>query len=75
MPAPEFHMKAEWNLDEFMRYLHTWSATQRFVEKNEQNPLDIIHRALAMAWGQVDVRQTVRWPVYLRLGKVTTPPA
>jgi len=75
VPVPEFHMKMEWSLDEFMRYLHTWSATQRFLEKNEQNPLDMIHRALARAWGQAGVRQTVRWPIYLRLGKITAAPA
>ncbi|MHB8534281.1 MAG: class I SAM-dependent methyltransferase [Sulfuricaulis sp.] len=71
MPAPEFHMKAEWNLDEFMGYLHTWSATQRFQQKNEQNPLDMIRRALVGAWGAPNARLAVRWPIYLRLGRIT----
>lgn len=73
MPAPEFHMKAEWDLDEFMGYLGTWSATQKFQRDNEQNPLDMIRRALTGAWGRADARLTVRWPIYLRIGRVTAP--
>jgi SAM-dependent methyltransferase len=72
LPTPEFHMKAEWDLDEFMGYLRTWSATQRFEKKNEQNPLNMVHRLLVKTWGDPQTRQTVRWPLYLRIGRVTS---
>lgn len=72
LPTPEFYMKVEWDLNDFMGYLHTWSATQRFQEKNEQNPIDIVHRMLVKTWGKPQTRQTVRWPLYLRVGKVTS---
>jgi SAM-dependent methyltransferase len=71
LPAPEFYMQAEWDLNEFMGYLHTWSATQRFQEKHEQNPLDIVHWIMVQAWGEPRARQTVRWPIYLRLGRLS----
>lgn len=64
-------MKVEWNLDEFMGYLHTWSATQRFQKENEQNPLDIVYRLLVKARGDPETRHAIRWPLYLRLGKVS----
>lgn len=73
MPAPEFFMKAKWDLNDFLGYLHTWSATRRFQQKHEQDPIDIIRRALAKAWGPADARVTVRWPLYLRLGRLTVP--
>ncbi len=69
-PAPEFYMKAEWDLNHFTGYLHTWSATQRFQKENEQNPLDIVYRLLVKTWGDPQARQTVRWPLYLRMGRV-----
>jgi SAM-dependent methyltransferase len=72
LPTPEFYIKAEWDLNEFMGYLHTWSATRRFQQKNEQNPINIVHRLLAKTWGEPQTRQTVRSPLYLRLGKVTS---
>jgi len=73
LPTPEFYMKAEWDMNDLIGYLHTWSATQQCQQKNEQNPIDIIRRALAKAWGREDARLTVRWPLYLRLGRVTAP--
>jgi hypothetical protein len=72
LPTPELHMKAEWDLNEFMGYLHTWSATQRFEKKNEQNPLNMVRRLLVKTWGDPQTRQTVRWPLYLRIGRVTS---
>lgn len=73
MPTPEFFMKAEWDLNDFMGYLQTWSATRRFQQENEQNPIDIVRRTLAKTWGPADARVTVRWPLYLRLGRLTAP--
>ena len=60
-------------MKDLIGYLHTWSATQQCEQKNQQNPIDIIRRALAKAWGREDARLTVRWPLYLRLGRVTAP--
>jgi SAM-dependent methyltransferase len=71
LPTSEFYMKAEWDMNDLIGYLRTWSATQQCQQKNEQNPIDIIRRALAKAWGREDARLTVRWPIYLRLGRVT----
>ncbi|MHB8742348.1 MAG: class I SAM-dependent methyltransferase [Sulfuricaulis sp.] len=73
LPTPEFFMKAEWDFHDFVGYLHTWSATQRFKQQYEQNPIDIVRRALAKTWGSASARITVRWPLYLRLGRLTAP--
>ncbi len=70
LPVPEFYMKAEWDMNDLIGYLHTWSATRLCERKNEQNPIDIVRRALARAWGPETARLTVRWPIYLRLGRV-----
>ena len=71
IPAPAFQMQAEWNLNDFTGYLRTWSATQRFQKQLAQDPLDVIYSLLAKAWGPVDARLAIRWPIYLRLGSVT----
>ncbi len=71
VPTPEFHIKVEWDLNEFSGYLETWSATQRFQQNNQQNPISIVRRLLTKAWGATHERRVVRWPIYLRLGKVS----
>jgi SAM-dependent methyltransferase len=71
LPVPDFYIMTEWDLSEFMGYLFTWSATQQFQQKNGRNPLDIVERMLVKTWGEPQTRLTVRWPLYLRVGKVT----
>ena len=73
LPTPELYMRAEWDMNDLIGYLQTWSATQLCQQKNNQNPIDIIRRALTKAWGREDARLTVRWPLYLRIGRTTAP--
>lgn len=73
IPAPEFYIKHEWDLNELIGYLLTWSAAQQFQKQNQQNPIHLVHRALAKAWGPEHERRAIRWPLYLRLGKVSAP--
>jgi SAM-dependent methyltransferase len=75
LPAPEFTMKEEWDLNDLIGYLRTWSATREFQRKNQEDPLPMIRRALARAWGEPETRLAICWPIYLRLGKVTAPMA
>lgn len=69
LPTPENYMKAEWDMNELIGYLRTWSATQRFQVKNGLDPLDIVRRLLIKNWGDPQTRRTVRWPLYLRMGR------
>lgn len=69
MPAPDLHMKVEWDLNEFLGYLRTWSATRRYQAQNEQDPLDTVRRSLTKAWGDPQLRHIVRWPLHIRFGK------
>ena len=74
LPAPEFIMKADWNLNNLIGYLGTWSATQRYQDKNGHDPLELIRGKLAETWYPAEKRLTVQWPVYMRLGTVTPLP-
>ena len=73
MPAPEYQMNAQWDLKDFMGYLSTWSASRRFQQTNDQDPLDSVRGNLVKSWGKAEQRLNVCWPIYLRLGRVTTP--
>jgi SAM-dependent methyltransferase len=71
LPTPELYMRADWDMNDLIGYLQTWSATQQCRRKNNQNPIDIIRRALKKSWGRENARLTVRWPLYLRVGRTT----
>jgi hypothetical protein len=65
---PKFEMRAQWNLDHFIGYLRTWSASQGFMEAKKTDPMEQINERLRTAWG--DARQTrkIIWPLTLRVG-------
>ena len=65
--APEFAMRAEWGCTEFMGYLSSWSAAQRYQEQNGADPLTLVQPELEACWGE-EVR-TVTWPLGLLLGR------
>ncbi len=69
-PAPPFHSEALWQLADFLRYLRTWSATQRYRAARGHDPLAPLEAALARAWGEEGAARCVRWPIHLRLGRV-----
>ena len=66
--APPFEMVAEWDVDHFVGYLRTWSATQRFIAAEKRDPLSEIQEELGNAWG--DRERRVVWPLTVRVGRV-----
>lgn len=65
--APAFVHEAELILDELIGYLGSWSATRAYIERNAVDPLVALRAELIDAWGPR--RRTVRWPLYIRIGR------
>lgn len=68
--APQFAMQCDWTLAQYLAYLRTWSATQRYLRERGADPVDRIADAMAQAWGDPSVARGVRWPLGLRVGRV-----
>ena len=65
---PEFEMTAQWDLDQLVGYLRTWSSTQRFIAAKGNDPLEQIIDELYSAWGTPEQARKVIWPLILRIG-------
>ena len=65
---PEFEMRTQWNLDQVVGYLRTWSATRRFIAARRFDPVDVLAHELGSLWKDADVRRDTRWPLSLRVG-------
>ena len=70
VPAPSFAMHAQWNLPQFLAYLRSWSATQRYLKRTGMDPVEAATPALAKAWGEPDSVRTVRWPFFSRVSRL-----
>lgn len=68
--VPPFVMSAEWNLEELLAFLDTWSASQRYLQQRGTRAVDAIAADLARAWGDPAHRREVRCPLFARVGRV-----
>jgi len=68
--APSFMMRADWNLAQFLAYLRSWSATQRYAKRTGGDAVQAVTPELAAAWGDPEQVRAVRWPFFTRVGRV-----
>jgi SAM-dependent methyltransferase len=70
IPAPKFEMSVNWDLDDLVCYMQTWSAVKRFSMGEKFNPLSLVMEELESLWGKRDKRKVVKWDINLRVGKI-----
>lgn len=68
--SPKFEMTVNWNLDDLVCYMQTWSAVKRFSTEKKFNPLNLIMEELERLWGERDKRKVVKWDINLIVGKI-----
>lgn len=64
---PELSIKREWTLEEFLDYVHTWSAVNRFTMAKGGDPVEHLGTDLRPYWR--DTRPVV-WPISMRCARV-----
>jgi SAM-dependent methyltransferase len=67
---PEFSIEAEWDLNQLLGFLNTWSAVRRYEEKQGAHPFQMIWEDLLAAWGNPGQAREIRWRLYMRVGRV-----
>jgi SAM-dependent methyltransferase len=67
--SPDFEMSSEWSLERLIGYFSTWSALQKYKQKNASDPLASAYESLKKAWGNNPTR-IVKWPLALRVGRI-----
>lgn len=67
---PAFELHAAWTLTQYLDYLRSWSATQRYLQAHGEDPVTLLAADFARAWGEPSSPRTVRWPMILRVGRV-----
>ena len=67
--SPSFAMRMAWNVDQFLAYLRSWSATQRYLTAVGEDPVTLIEPELRVAWGNASATHEVRWDFHLRCGR------
>lgn len=72
LAAPPFQLRLDWDLDDFVGYVGTWSAVQRYTKVSGADPLPVLRAEIAPLWGSG--HRTVVWPLHLRIGRPEVEP-
>ncbi len=70
IPCPAFVMEADWDMEEFLAYLDTWSAVQYYRKAKGEDPVGLVRGEMARAWGDPGATRRIAWPLTLKVGRV-----
>jgi len=68
--TPRLELTMRWNLAQLAGYLRTWSATERYVNSHGVDPVDDVEQSLEAEWGDPQAPREIRWPLYIRAGRL-----
>jgi SAM-dependent methyltransferase len=66
LPPRQFEMRTQWNLQQVLGYLRTWSATQKFIAQRGFDPVDSVGNELGTIWRNPEQARQVVWPLSSR---------
>ncbi len=69
IPAPALQMQQLWTLNQFLAYLRTWSAVQKFITMNGRDPLLKLGAELKKLWRDPGTPRNVNWPLHIYAGR------
>ncbi len=70
--VPAFTMRCDWTLLQYVAYLRSWSACQRYTRATGIDAVEQILVELSEAWGDPTQIRAVIWPLTLHVGRVST---
>jgi SAM-dependent methyltransferase len=67
--VPAFEMRCDWTLPQYLAYLRSWSASQRYQRATGSDAVAMIEADISVAWGDPAQRRVVTWPLTLHVGR------
>jgi ubiquinone/menaquinone biosynthesis C-methylase UbiE len=68
--VPRLELEMRWTLPELAGFLRTWSSAARYVAEHGVDPVLGVEKSLGACWGVPATARVIRWPLYLRAGKI-----
>ncbi|MEJ5993587.1 class I SAM-dependent methyltransferase [Pedobacter sp. Du54] len=67
--SPRFEIITDWNFDQLIGYLETWSSLQHYIKAKDKNPIEFVFEGLKKAWGEQQIR-SIHFPLILKVFKI-----
>lgn len=68
--VPRLQLQCDWTLAQYLAYLRSWSACQKYIAVTGSDPLIALQPAFHEAWGDPAMVRRVVWTLNLRVGRV-----
>jgi SAM-dependent methyltransferase len=68
IPCPDFFIKVNWTAEQFTGYLSSWSATQKFIKAQGEDPVETFRKELDKLWPSGEAK-LVTFPVFMKMGR------
>jgi SAM-dependent methyltransferase len=67
--TPPLELRCDWTLPQYLAYLRSWSASQRYLKATGRDAIAEFAEPMAQAWGDPAQVRTVSWPMLMRAGR------
>ena len=64
LETPSVFLEVEWNFEQVKGYLKSWSAYQKFIDENHQDPFMRIEQDLKTIWGSPETKHSFKWDIH-----------
>ncbi len=68
--TPEFFIKKQVTLSETLGHLRTWSATQKYIDAYNDNPMERLTKKMKEHWKNPNEQKEITWKLILKVGKI-----
>jgi ubiquinone/menaquinone biosynthesis C-methylase UbiE len=68
--APPFRMEYQWNTDQLLGYMNTWSAALHYQKTTGKNMMDEFLKEKIAALTLKDQVLTITFPIHMRIGRI-----
>ena len=72
LQAPISEMAVQWNLEQLLAFMGTYSTRLRYKELHGSDPIDLVMTELSSAWGDPQQTKELRFPLGFKVGRITT---
>jgi ubiquinone/menaquinone biosynthesis C-methylase UbiE len=70
MKTPEFFCITNWNKEQYLDYVRSWSSYSRYIAKHPDDPIDILLGRIKSLWNN-EVKH-ITWKLHLKCAKINT---
>jgi ubiquinone/menaquinone biosynthesis C-methylase UbiE len=67
--SPAFTMKIDWNMNQFLAYVKTWSAVKRYRIERGIDLVKSFEPKLKVVWGDPNQARVVKMPIFFRASR------